>query len=226
VRTIDVAQKSGDWLRARAGRVTASQMCKVIAKLKNGGEAAPRLHYRMQVIAELLTGEAHESYVSPEMQWGIENEALARAAYEIERDVTVETVGLVLHPTNDRMGASPDGLVGQDGAIEIKCPKTTTHICYLLAHELPEEYKPQVQWVLACTERKWCDFIAYDPRLPKRYQMLTVRVQRDGAYIDMLYREAEQFLAEVDAVLEQLGARDILTKRLREQAIDAELQIA
>jgi putative phage-type endonuclease len=223
MKVIDAPQKSGDWLRARAGRVTASQMSKVIAKLKNGGEAAPRFNYRWQIVAELLTGAVHESYVSPEMEWGTETEALARAAYEIEHDCDIEQVGLVLHPENERMGASPDGLIGDKGCIEIKCPKSATHLQYLYAKVCPEEYIPQVQWVMACTERAWCDFVSFDPRVPKKLQMLTVRVPRDEAYIQCLYLEAQQFLAEVDAVIEQLGATELLHSKLRLQAVDAEL---
>lgn len=223
MRVLDVEQKSGDWLRARAGRVTASQMCKVIARLKNGGEAAPRFNYRWQLVAELLTGEVHESYVSPEMEWGTETEALARAAYEIEHDCDIQQVGLVLHPENERMGASPDGLIGAFGCVEIKCPKSATHLQYLLGKVCPEDYIPQVQWVMACTERKWCDFISFDPRLPKRLQMFVVRVPRDEKYIAGLQFEAVQFLAEVDAIIEQLGATDLLASKLRLQAVDAEI---
>lgn len=201
MNVLDFPQGSSEWLAARAGKVTASRICDVIAKIKTG-EAAARRDYRAQLVAEILTGKPQEDgYINAEMQWGIEQEQLARAAYEMVADCLVDTVGLVLHPKIERAAASPDGLVGADGLIEIKCPKTATHLQYLMDGAVPSKYQPQMLWQMACTGRMWVDFVSFDPRLPKDMALLRVRLARDEAKISELEREVEVFLSDVDKML-------------------------
>lgn len=198
---IDFPQGSSEWLAARAGKVTASRICDVVAKIKSG-EAAARRDYRTQLVAEILTGKPQEDgYTNDEMRWGTENEPFARGAYEMLADCLVDTVGLVLHPRIDRAAASPDGLVGADGLLEIKCPKTATHLQYLMDGVAPAKYLPQMQWQMACTGRAWCDFVSFDPRLPKDMALFRVRLERDDKKIAELEREVETFLADVDKML-------------------------
>ena len=204
---VDVQQGSGEWLQMRAGRVTGSKMADVLSRLKNGGETADRKNYKAQIVAEILTGNSAQSYVSPEMQWGTEQEPFARAAYEAATGVFVDQVGFYIHPAIERAGGSPDGLVGVDGAIEIKCGKTATHIRWALADEVPPEHEPQMMFYLACTGRKWMDFVSFDPRVSPRYQLFIKRLQRDESRIADINAAVEQFLVEVDLMIEQLDAR-------------------
>lgn len=202
MRIIDFPQGSEEWLAARAGKVTASCIDKVLAKIK-AGEAAARRDYRAQLVAEILTGKPQENgYINAEMQWGLDQEPLARSSYELANDVLVDQVGLVLHPRIDRSGASPDGLVNADGMVEIKCPKTATHLQYLLDGQVPKDYQPQMLWQMACADRLWCDFVSYDPRLPEKMRLFVVRLRRDEARIAELEREVEAFLGDVDKMLE------------------------
>ena len=136
-------QQTPEWFAQRAGKVTASRVADVMAKVKSG-EAAGRANYRAQLVAERLTGTAAESYSNAAMQWGTDTEPYARMAYEAATGNLVLETGFVLHPEIGFSGASPDGLIGNDGLVEIKCPNTATHIDYLLASTVPEKYKPQM----------------------------------------------------------------------------------
>jgi hypothetical protein len=194
---LNVLQGSPEWLQARIGCVTASRVKDVVAKLKNGKESAARASYKLELLTEFLTGRATEHYVTAAMEFGIENEPLARSVYEIKMGLEVESVGYVLHPCIKRSGASPDGLVGKHGIVEFKVPTTPTHLTYLLAGVMPEDYIPQVQWQLACTGRDWCDFVSYDPRLPEEFGFFTIRVERNDEMIGAMEREVETFIAEL-----------------------------
>lgn len=205
---VDCEQRSAEWIALRVGKVTASRVCDVLSELKKGGETAARRNYRTQVICERLTGLATDHYVTPEMQWGTETEPFARAAYEMERDREVDTVGFALHPSIEQFGASPDGLVGSDGLVEFKCPTTTTHIGYLLAKTVPEDYQPQMLAEMACTGRSWCDFVSFDPRLPKHLQLFVRRFERDDARILEMEQKVRFFLDEVENVLAELIVGD------------------
>lgn len=208
MKVIDVVQGTPEWLQARAGLVTASRISDVLAKLKSGVEAASLRDYKAQIVAEILLGApVEERYYNAEMQWGNEQEPFARAAYEIAKGVMVDQVGFVLHDKIARSGASPDGLIEKDGMLEIKCPKTATHLSYLLKRtEAPAEHQPQMLWNMACAGRKWCDFVSFDPRLPEKYQLFIVRLKRDDERIAEMEKEVRAFLAEVDAMLLALGA--------------------
>lgn len=204
MKILNFPQGSEEWRAARVGKVTASPIEKVLAKIKSG-EAAARRDYKAQIITEILTGTPQDnSFLNDEMRWGTETEPLARGAYEANYGVLVDQIGLVLHPRIERAAASPDGLVGADGLIEIKCPKTAAHIQYLLAGVVPSTYQPQMLWQMACCEREWCDFVSYDPRLPPELQLFRARLQRDDKRIAEMEAEVIVFLREVDDLLAKL----------------------
>jgi hypothetical protein len=175
----------------------------VIATIKKG-EAATRRDYRGEKICEILTGNPYPHYISQEMQWGIEQEPFARAAYEMQRDVLVETCGFVLHPDVARFGASPDGLVSEDGMLQIKCPTTRTHLSWMLGGVIPVEHCPQMLGEMACTGRAWCDFVSFDPRLPSHLQLFVRRFERSDSLIAQLETEVVHFNREIDEVLAAL----------------------
>ena len=198
-----IEQGSPEWFAQRLGKVTASRVADVIAKTKTGYSTS-RENYMAQLVCERMTQTVAESYTNAAMQWGTETEPLARAAYEAFTEVLVDEVAMIQHPTIEASGASPDGLVGDDGQIEIKCPNTATHIDTLLSQQSPAKYVTQMQWQMACTGRKWCDFVSFDPRMPKELQLFIKRIDRDDAYIDMLEKEVVSFLKELDAKIEKL----------------------
>ncbi len=197
-------QGTVEWLMERIGNVTASRVADVISKLKNGSPSQARETYKMEVLTEVLTGRATEHYVSAAMDFGTENEPLARTCYEMSKGIEVELVGYVKHPSIPRSGASPDGLMGDDGLVEFKVPNTTTHLRYFLDGVVPEEYKPQMFWQMACTGRKYCDFCSYDPRLPQEYGLFIVRLERDENVIASMELEVIQFIKEVNEMAQQL----------------------
>jgi putative phage-type endonuclease len=196
-------QRTEDWFAARIGKVTASRVADVTAKTKSGYSAS-RANYMAELICERLTGVKGDSYQTPAMVWGIETEPKARAAYEAETGNLVTGVGFIPHPTINMAGASPDGLVGQDGLVEIKCPNTATHIDTVLSEAVPAKYIAQMQWQMACTERNWCDFISYDPRVPEAIQLWTKRVERDDKYIGQLEEEVFNFIEELETKIDAL----------------------
>jgi len=199
-------QGTPEWFAARLGNVTASRVADVIAKTKSGYSAS-RENYMAQLICERMTNTVAESYSNAAMQWGTETEPLARAAYESFADVLVDEVGYVPHPIIERAGASPDGLVGVDGQIEIKCPNTATHIDTLLSNQVPTKYITQMQWQMACTRRAYCDFVSFDPRLPNGLQLFVKRVEYDAEYAEMLAAEIVKFLEELNAKIFKLNER-------------------
>ena len=196
-------QGSEEWFTIRIGKVTASRVADVIAKTKTGYSAS-RDNYMAQLICERLTGLKGESFTNAAMQHGTDTEPLARAAYEALKDVLVDEVGFVPHPTIEMAGASPDGMVGEDGLIEIKCPNTATHIDTLLSQTVPGKYNTQMQFQMACTGRKWCDFVSFDNRLPEMFQLFVTRVPRDEVFIRLIESEIVQFIAELDDKINKL----------------------
>ena len=202
----DIIQGSPEWHALRLGKATASKITDIMATLKGGGEAAGRRNYRAQLVVERLTGCPTESYMNGAMQWGVDNEASARECYEFATGNAVEQVGFVDHPTIPMSGASPDGLVGADGLLEIKCPNSATHIEYLKASVVPADYQKQMLWQMACTGRKWCDFVSYDPRMPTELQLFIIRFDRNESAIDAISAEIIRFLAEVERDVADLKA--------------------
>ena len=196
-------QGTTEWFMARLGKVTASRVSDIIAKTKSGYSTS-RQNYLAQLVVERLTQKQTETYTNAAMQWGTDTEPLARAAYEIANDLMVDEVGFVDHPSIAMAGASPDGLVGTDGLVEIKCPNTATHIETLLNDTIKSEYKTQMQWQMACTGRLWTDFVSFDPRMPSKHQMKVIRVNRDDATIKMLEDEVSKFLLEFTKTVERI----------------------
>lgn len=192
-----IVQGSPEWFAERVGKVTASRVADVVARTKSGWGAS-RANYMAELIAERLTGVKSEGFVSAAMQHGIDTEPQARDAYSFYAGVDVEQVGFIAHPTIEMSGASPDGLVGNDGLVEIKCPSTATHIDTLLDGKVPERYVLQMQWQMACTGRKWCDFVSFDPRMPESMRLFIKRVERDENLIASLEKDVELFLREVE----------------------------
>jgi putative phage-type endonuclease len=199
-------QHSAEWFAARLGKVTASRIADVVAKTKSG-YGASRANYRAQLVVERLTGVAAESYTNAAMQHGTDTEPQARAAYEWLADRSVVEVGFIEHPTIAMSGCSPDGLVGSDGLVEIKCPSTATHIETLLSETIPDKYVKQMQWQMACAGRQWCDFVSFDPRVPDKMRTFIKRVPRDDVLLDELSLEVRHFLAEVADTLARLQAK-------------------
>jgi putative phage-type endonuclease len=192
-----VEQRSSEWHQARLGKLTASRIADATAKTKTGWGAS-RANLMADLVVERLTGLPAERYLNGAMQHGIDTEPEARSAYEFELGVTVTEVGFLDHPSIDMAGASPDGLVGDEGLVEIKCPQSAAHIDVLLTKSVPEKYLKQMQWQMACTGRKWCDFATYDPRMPQELQLWVFRVLRNDKMIEELEKEARAFLALLD----------------------------
>ncbi len=194
-------QGTPEWLAERAGKVTASMVSAVLAKPETAGYR----DYQAQLVAEILTGKPQGSdYTNAAMQFGTEMEPLARSAYEAETGFSVDEVGFCQHPTIERAGASPDGLVGNSGLVEIKCPKVATHLAYLIAGVVPVGYKNQMMWQMACSGRDWCDFASFRPDLPEHLQLFIIRYKRDPARIIELETAVVAFLDSVDKMINQL----------------------
>lgn len=199
-------QGSQEWLQERCGRVTASRIADLMATTRSGWGAS-RANYAAQLIAERLTGCVAQSFTNAAMIHGTETEPEARRAYEFFVDRDVQQVGFFPHPEIENAGASPDGLVGDDGLLELKCPHTATHIDTLLSGAIPDKYFKQMQFQMACTDRAWCDFASYDNRLPERMRLFVKRVDRDDAAIAEIETEVRAFLVEIDAKVSALLAQ-------------------
>lgn len=198
-----IIQGSAEWKAIRCGKVTASRVADVIAKTKTG-YGASRANYAAELVAERLTGVVIEGYTNAAMQHGTATEPEARAAYEFRTDATVIEVGFVEHPNLNFSGASPDGLVGEDGLVEIKCPITATHIETLLTGKVPAKYETQMLWQMACSGRKWCDYVSYDPRLPESMRLFVKRLHRDDKRIEEITGEVMLFLNEINETVAKL----------------------
>lgn len=195
-----IEQRTEAWAAMRVGRVTSSKIADVLA----GGKGLTRAAYRNQIVAERLTGiPCEDGYENEYMRRGEEQEPFARAAYEVARACMVDSVAFIPHPRL-MAGASPDGLVGEDGGIEMKCPMSHTHIGYLEDDRVPPKYIPQMQWAMACSDRKWWDFVSYDARLPPETRLFIKRLERDNEWIDKAEAAVEKFLAEVDEMVHKL----------------------
>lgn len=195
-----IEQGSQEWLALRAGKVTASKVSDVMSSITTTGYK----NYLADLVVERLTGNKTESFTNAAMQWGVDQEPIARAEYEVKTGNFVDQVAFVDHPTIANFGCSPDGLVGDDGLIEIKCPNTATHIDYVMQDKVPTKYIPQIQCQMAVTGRKWCDFVSFDPRLPDGLQILIVRLERDDEYIEKLEARVVKFLDEVNSAVNGL----------------------
>lgn len=201
---VECDQRSPEWFAARVGKVTASRACDVVAKIKSG-EAAARKNYRVQLIAERLTGQPQEdTYVSPAMLRGIDLEPQAFATYEALTGQMPEKVGFLAH-TELPIGSSPDGVIGDfEGVLELKVPNAATHLGYLRAGTLPSEYLPQVCHHLLVSGAAYCDFMSYGPIFPDPLQTFLVRVYRSDVDLAGYETALRNFLQEVDCELEAI----------------------
>jgi putative phage-type endonuclease len=204
-----IEQGSIEWKLLRAGNATASRIAEIIAKTKTGYSTS-RENYLTELVIERF-GVLSEGFTNAAMQHGTDTEPFARATYESINGVMVQQIDYVSHPTIKRAGASPDGLV-DEGLIEIKCPDSKTHFNYMLADEVPNKYKPQMAWQMACTGAKWCDFVSFDNRVPDELQYFQIRYDRDDEYIEMLEKEVVIFLGEVEERFNQLQEKINLRK--------------
>jgi putative phage-type endonuclease len=203
MRVVDCEQGTDEWRMARLGKVGASGVADATARTKSGWGAS-RANLAARLVAERLTGVLSDGFTNDAMRWGTEKEPEARQVYQFVHGVEVKQVGLVLHPSIDMTVASPDGLVGDDGLVEIKCPQTATHIETLLCGEADSRYIKQMQWQMACTGRRWVDWVSYDPRMPGEMQLFVRRVHRDPAMIAELEKQVSEFLGEVADTVERL----------------------
>jgi len=197
-----IAQGTPEFFAQRLGHVTASMMSHVLAVGKSG-EALTRKNYRLQLVAERMSGKVAESFSSSATEFGIATEPLARMQYESYAGTLVDLAPFCTHPSIKWVGASPDGFVN-DGLLEIKCPNTQTHLSYRLDNRCPLRYVDQIQCQLWCTERDWADFVSFDPRLPERLQLFVFRVQRDDRLIRDMQKETIKFLSEVEQTINKL----------------------
>lgn len=202
----EVEQGSAAWHELRLGKVTASRISDMLARTKSGWGAG-RANYAAELVSERLTGKPTDGYKSGAMQWGNDIEPDARTAYEFRTNLIVEQAAFVDHPVIPMSGASPDGLVGAEGLVEIKCPNTATHIETLLEGAVPGRYVLQMHWQMACTGRQWCDFVSFDPRLPESMKLFVRRIHRDAAEIERIESEVVLFLNDVEATVRALRKR-------------------
>lgn len=200
-------QRSAEWFEARLGKATASRISDIVATTKSGWGAG-RKNYAAQLVCERLTGVPQDSYSNAAMQWGVEYECHAREAYCQHMLCAVDEVGFVDHPTIAMAGCSPDGLVGAEGMVELKCPNSATHIETLLGGGFSDKYVKQALWQLACyPKRQWNDLVSFDPRLPASMRLFIQRIPRDDKAIAELEGQVAVFLKEVDETVEQLRSR-------------------
>ena len=193
-------QGSEEWHQARLGKVTASRLSDVMARTRTG-YGAGRKNYMAELLCERLTGAREDCYINAAMQRGTDLEPMARGRYEIENDLLVDESGLVDHPEIEMFAASPDGLVGDDGLLEIKCPNTATHIDFLRTGKIDQKYQLQMTAQMLCTGRKWVDFVSYDDRLPSPLDYKCVRFDLDAKLAGEMVSEVTKFLSELDGIV-------------------------
>lgn len=201
-----IVQGTDEWFAARRGKVTASRVADVMARTKSGF-AASRSNYKAELLLEILTNTTAVGFVSEAMKWGTEQEPNARALYASTIFDPVVEVGFIDHPDILGAGCSPDGLVGDDGIVEIKCPNTATFLEIFLTDNIPQKWLTQIQMQLDCTGRKWCDFVCYDPRMPEGGQIYVQRVERDEMFISTMREMIQTFIKELNEEVEQVKTK-------------------
>jgi len=205
-RIAAIQQGTEEWHQLRLGKVTASRVADILSKTKTGPSAS-RGNYLIELALQRVTKTIEQSYNSPAMEWGTQNEPQARVAYEVTTGNFVDQIAFVNHPKIKDFGCSPDGVVGE-GLIEIKCPNSATHWSYIKANEPPQKYIIQMQSQMSVTGAKWCDFVSFDPRMPERSQLLIVRINRDEELIAEIEKEVKQFLSEVEVEVNLMEKRN------------------
>lgn len=200
-------QQSEAWFTARLGKVTASRVKDVMAQGRGGAPSATRRNYMMELLCQRLTGTRDEGFTSTAMQRGTDLEPVARSAYEIDKGVMVVETGLIAHPRITGFAASPDGLVGADGMLEIKCPLTATHIAVMQSGKHDTQYDWQMLSQMACADRDWVDFVSFDDRLPSELQYVCYRFERDFSRIRTMESAVVEFLEELDELEREMRQR-------------------
>lgn len=229
-RILTLDQHGPEWFGFRRGCLTASRIKALRQRKRGEGELKERRHLRFQLLAEILSDNTTEHHVSPAMEWGIAEEPRAKAAYEIQTGYSLEPIGFLAHHTLPRAGCSPDGWIRKhNGFAEFKCPNTDTHLEYWDAGVAPSDYLPQIYWQMACAgpEIEWVDFVSFDRRVDKKFQMFICRVDRDEEEIAKWEKEAEAFIVELDGMAERLlnnATHTTLESKLRASIRDAELR--
>lgn len=209
-RRCEMEQRTAQWFQARLGKVTASNVYNVLSKTAKGTPKSKYEDYKIKLMTERLTGEISQSYPTPAMQWGIEHEEEALKEYAFIYDTEVTRCGFIQHPTINMAGASPDGLIGENGLIEVKCPQSPNHLRFFIDDNIKPEYHAQMQFQMACTERQWCDFISYDPRFAgdsSYLRMKIKRIYRDDKQIEQINQAVEAFLAEIEQEIQRISTK-------------------
>ena len=199
----DIEQGSPEWHSLRLGKVTASRVVNVLPGVK-GKYLAGRKNYMSELICEILTGKHAEHFVSGPMQWGTDTEPLGRTGFEIETGLLVKEVAFATHPTIKDFGASPDGLIGDNSGIEIKCPETAQHIDVLLNHKVKRDYVIQMNVNMICTERNEWYYVDFDPRLPDKLSIVIIPFKKDPVLCAEIEMEVKKFLDEMNTKLKLL----------------------
>tara|TARA_R110002020_G_scaffold462133_1_gene681499 strand:- start:315 stop:935 length:621 start_codon:yes stop_codon:yes gene_type:complete len=200
----ELEQGSAEWHRLRLGKVTASRMSDVLSKGRGKAPSKTAETYMMELIVERLTGEAKPFFENDAMRWGTETEPQARSMYEVNNNfVSVDEVAFIEH--SEFVGVSPDGLIGEDGMLEIKCPTTITQIKRALTYDYSEDYKAQIQMQLWVAQREWCDFVSFDPRIDCDASFLQQRVYRDEEFIDNMKVVTTSFVERMNEIYNQLN---------------------
>jgi len=199
-----IEQGTPEWHALRCGKVTASRVADIMRSGKGNAPSASRARYMGELAAERLTGVAQKTFKSADMQWGNDTEDQARSVFAFERGLNVETIAFVEHSTIEMSGASPDGIIGDDGLVEFKCPASHTHISTLLSDKINPDYVRQMQWQMACPGRQWCDFASYDPRMPAEMSLYVTRFYRDDAAIAAMEEAVTDFIIELGDMVRDL----------------------
>lgn len=201
-------QHSNEWFSARLGKVTASKVKDVMSKGRGSAPSVTRQNYMMQLLCERLTGKREEGFTSAAMQRGTELEPVARSAYELDKGVMISEAGLILHPSIEGFGASPDGLIlSARGGLEIKCPNTATHVATIQSGKHDTQYEWQMFAQMACADLEWVDFVTFDDRLPDELQYACFRLERDEARIRQMETEIKLFLEELAELEHEMRER-------------------
>ena len=207
MKILNAPQLSMEWFQAHAGVVSGSYMSDVLNFTQKGAPGASRKTYMRTKLAELLTGIAiQDNYVSKEMLDGIEREPAGKAAYELQEGTMLDEVGFCLHDSIPRFGGSMDGILGEDGFIELKCPKAGTHLQWMLDGVVPEDHIDQIDAYFSINGRAWCDFVSYCPMVPRQLQLMVIRRERNEAAISKIEAAVIAFNAEIDEKIERLRA--------------------
>jgi putative phage-type endonuclease len=200
-------QGSAEWFKSRLGNLTGSRIYEACAKTSKGNYYASRDDLLVEKLIERLTGEPAQHFVTDAMQWGTMNEDSARAVYETHKGTMVQECAYIPHQTIAHSGASPDGLIGEEGVLEIKCPTTKMHLATVLSDEIPEQHTYQMAWEIESAGRKWADFVSYDPRLPGNLSFFCLRYTPAPEFLECLRAEVAKFLADLDALEAKVRSR-------------------